>query len=86
MTEIHQAIKQLDATLHPKTTAEIPNTIELTEAMKITPPASLEERRQQLIDAVEASIHGALPQLISTAVDTALAAESINMQPDEHDH
>jgi len=75
MTEIHQAIEQLDASLHPKTTEEKPDIIELTEAMKITPPIITDAMRQQLLESIEADLQAQLPQLVTEALDAALAAQ-----------
>ena len=70
--DLHRAIEQLDATLHPKPEADS-EPIALTEEMRIATPAMDDDTRQQLIAEVEQAIHAQLPQLIAEAVDQALA-------------
>ena len=73
--DIHHAIEQLDATLHPKPEAES-EPIALTEEMRIAPLEMNPIARQQLIAEVEQAIHAQLPQLIAAAVDQALTGKS----------
>jgi len=76
---IHHAIEQLNATLHPKPASDIKaEPIELTEAMLIPPAATNDAIRQQLIASVEQSVYEQLPQWIAKAVDQALAAQTDN--------
>ncbi len=78
MSDLHQAIEQLDATLHPR-----PQTIELTETMRISPlsgekteddlPAA---NREDLINEIVAAIQKHLPSIVAEAVEQALSNQT----------
>ncbi|MDQ6963381.1 MAG: hypothetical protein Q9M13_00510 [Mariprofundales bacterium] len=85
MTDIKQAIKNLDATLHPDSSSseqppESSDIIELTQDMMITPPAADREFRQQIVHEVIERIEAQLPQLIATEVDSVISDQGVKNQ------
>lgn len=66
--DLHRAMERLEAALHPRQ-----ETIELTEAMRIAPPArAATEWRARMIGEIEAALREALPDIVARAVDRAL--------------